>query len=441
MIASCPARAEIGVPKLQPSPTAPWYLGPAGGAGRLFVGIDWAETRHRVVVMGLDGNVAYRGWIEHNTPGLRGFETLITPWKSPENVHVAIGLHDSLLLDRLLRCGVRVYGLNPKSAERARERYTPAGIKDDDRDAWSWAEFLRAGHQHLRPLRPASPITRALREWTCLREDLVQERTTQLPRLRNHLVRWHPQMLAALEDLNREWSLALLEQDPTADAFAGRSRAQIDQWSRGRRLRGATRQRIADAALFSSPTCVASRNAAHAAAVRHRVTLIRELNRRRAEVEAAQAERVAQHPDAFIFRSLPRCGANLVAAMLGGFGDDRQRWSGHEELAARWGAAPITIQSGKHRNVHRRRACDHTLHPVWIWYAFNTIQKHGCWAREDYQLSRSAGGEHYTALRCLAERWIKIAYRCWVDRVPYDEAVHQRNRTLRAQPNEAKVQE
>lgn len=398
----------------------------------LFVGIDWAETRHRVVIVGPDGNVMYRDWIEHNSCGLKAFEDLITHWKPHANVHVAIELHDSLLLDRLLHSGVKVYGLNPKSAERARERFTPAGIKDDDRDAWSLAEFLRTARQHLQPLRPDSEITMALREWVCLREDLVQERTTQLQRLRNHLVRWHPQILAAIADLNCEWSLDLLEKHPTADLFAGLTRNRVEGWSRGRRLRSATRARIADAALFSSPTCIASRNAAHAAEVNHRVSLIRDLNRRLAGAEKALEGLVAQHPDAFIFQSLPRCGANTVAAMLAGFGEDRQRWSGHEEVAARWGAAPITIQSGKHRKVRRRRACDTTMHQVWIWFAFNTVQKHGCWARHDYQTKRKAGGEHYTTLRGIADRWIKIAYRCWLDRKPYDEAVHQQHRATRA---------
>lgn len=400
----------------------------------LFVGIDWAETRHRVVVVGADGNVMYRDWIEHSSCGFKVFEDLITHWQRPEDVHVAIELHDSVLLDRLLHCSVKVYGLNPKSAERARERYTPAGIKDDDRDAWSMAEFLRTGHMHLRPLRPDSEITLALREWTALREDLVQERTVQLQRLRNHLVRWHPQMLAAVEDLNRGWVLDLLERYPTADAFANLTSAVVEAWAKGRRLRAATRKQIADAALFSSPTCVPSRNAAHAAEVTHRVRMIRELNDRLAEVQSALSKLVAEHPDAFIFQSLPRCGANTVAAMLGGFGDDRERWNGHEEVAARWGAAPITIQSGKHRSIQRRLACDRTMHQIWIWYAFNSIQMRDCWAREDYQVKREAGGEHYTVLRGIADRWIKIAYRCWSNRTAYDEVIHQRNRAARAKP-------
>jgi hypothetical protein len=30
--------------------------------------------------------------------------------------------------------------------------------------------------------------------------------------------------------------------------------------------------------------------------------------------------------------------------------------------------------------------------------------------------------QHQAALRALGFKWIHILYRCWVDRVPYDEA-------------------
>jgi len=60
--------------------------------------------------------------------------------------------------------------------------------------------------------------------------------------------------------------------------------------------------------------------------------------------------------------------------------------------------------------------------------------KAGCWARSDYQAKRQAGVTHYTALRGIADRWVKIAYRCWYDRTPYDEAYHQQRRADRQLP-------
>jgi hypothetical protein len=399
----------------------------------IFAAIDWAEQKHFVVLLDKEGQVLDRQWIEHEHFALAHLDWLLTHRGPVEDVHVAIELHDSLLLDRLLRLGVKVYGINPKSAERARERFTPAGIKDDERDAWSLAEFLRTSYQHLRPLRPDSPATLALCEWVSLREDLIQERTVQLQRLRDHLVRWHPHALKAVGELNCTWALVLLEQFPTADAFAALTYSHVTAWAKGRRLRSTTLDRLGTAASTNSPTTQPARNEAHATEVRHRVQTIRMLNTRLAEVDAQLKKQIAQHPDAFILQSLPNCGTVTVSAMLAGFGEDRERWSGHEEVAARWGVAPVTIESGKHRTVRRRRACDTTLHQAWLWFAFNTVRKQGCWAREDYQAKRKTGTDHYTALRAIADRWVKIAYRCWHDRKPYDESYHQRRRAERMQ--------
>lgn len=400
----------------------------------LFVGIDWAEERHRVILMDARGTVLEHTSVTHDQTGLSHLDWLLTHGQQVAEVHVAIELHDSLLLDRLLRLGVKVYGLNPRSAERVRERFTPAGLKDDQRDAWSLAEFLRTSHVHLRPLRPDSDLVRALREWVALREDLIQERTVQLQRLRNHLVRWHPHVLPAISDLRRAWVLALLERCPTADALATFRHRALHAWEKGRYLRATTRGQLDVAVTLPSPTVVTARNAAHAVEVQHRIETVRSLDRRLAVVEAQLAELVEQHPDTPIFRSLPNAGVATVAAMIAGFGEDRQRWNGYEEVAARWGVAPVTQQSGKHREVHRRAACDETLHQAWLWFAFNTVRKPGCWARDEYQAKRKRGLGHYSALRGLGERWVKIAHRRWQDRVGYDEAYHQQRRAERQRP-------
>lgn len=401
----------------------------------IFAAIDWAEEFHRVILLDDQGAELERTSVRHDQPGLAHLDWLLTHGQNLADVHVAIELHDSLLLDRLLRLGVQVYGLNPKSAERTRERFTPAGLKDDDRDAWSMAEFLRTSHMHLRPLKPDSAATLALREWVALREDLIQERTVQIQRLRNHLVRWHPHGLEATAGgLHREWVLDLLEQFPTADAFAALTQTRLHKWEKGRRLRASTRGRLDVAVNLDSPTVTVARNEAHAAEVQHRVATIRALNKRLAETDRRLQQLVDDHPEAIIFRSFPNAGTVTAAAMLAGFGEDRERWNGHDEVAARWGTAPITIQSGKHKAVHRRLARDATLHQAWLWFAFNTIRKAGCWARSDYQAKRQAGVTHYTALRGIADRWVKIAYRCWYDRTPYDQAYHQQRRADRQLP-------
>jgi hypothetical protein len=37
---------------------------------------------------------------------------------------------------------------------------------------------------------------------------------------------------------------------------------------------------------------------------------------------------------------------------------------------------------------------------------------------------RAKGSAHQAALRALAFKWIRILYRCWKDRTPYNEATY-----------------
>ena len=48
-------------------------------------------------------------------------------------------------------------------------------------------------------------------------------------------------------------------------------------------------------------------------------------------------------------------------------------------------------------------------------------QSHCDWARAYYDHKKAEGKGHHTAIRALAYRWIRIIYRCWKDRVPYNE--------------------
>ena len=42
------------------------------------------------------------------------------------------------------------------------------------------------------------------------------------------------------------------------------------------------------------------------------------------------------------------------------------------------------------------------------------------WVRAYYQQQRERGNDH-AAVRALAFKWIRIVFRCWKDRVAYDE--------------------
>jgi hypothetical protein len=57
------------------------------------------------------------------------------------------------------------------------------------------------------------------------------------------------------------------------------------------------------------------------------------------------------------------------------------------------------------------------------------------WARQYYGLQRSRGKSHHAAIRSLGFKWLRILFRCWKNREPYNEARYEAslgNHTVKA---------
>ena len=90
-----------------------------------------------------------------------------------------------------------------------------------------------------------------------------------------------------------------------------------------------------------------------------------------------------------------------------------------DAVAALAGASPVTKKSGKYEAVHFRWACDKRFRKAITTFADNS--RHGSpWAADIYQRAIDRGCDHPHAIRILARAWIRVIWRCWVDRVPYD---------------------
>ena len=95
---------------------------------------------------------------------------------SAETVGVAIETPRGPVVESLLAHGLAVHSINPKQLDRFRDRYSPAGAKDDRRDARVLASALRTDPHCLRRVEASAPIVVELREWTRMREELKRER-------------------------------------------------------------------------------------------------------------------------------------------------------------------------------------------------------------------------------------------------------------------------
>ena len=71
--------------------------------------------------------------------------------------------------------------------------------------------------------------------------------------------------------------------------------------------------------------------------------------------------------------------------------------------------------------MHWRFQCSKFLRQTFIDFAAQTVNK-SAWAGAYYRQQRAKGASHNVAVRALAYKWIRVLYRCWQDRVPYDES-------------------
>jgi transposase len=139
--------------------------------------------------------------------------------------------------------------------------------------------------------------------------------------------------------------------------------------------------------------------------------------------DRAIAERAQRHPDYALFDALPGAGPVLAPRLLVAFGEQRERYGAAEEIQKYAGIAPVMERSGKQSWVHWRCQCPKFLRQTFVEWAAESIRFSG-WARAYYEQQRAKGASHQAAVRALAFKWIRIVFRCWQNRTPYDESVY-----------------
>jgi transposase len=159
------------------------------------------------------------------------------------------------------------------------------------------------------------------------------------------------------------------------------------------------------------------------------VSVLQALNTAVKNLDRSAAAHLREHPDGAIFTSLPRSGQINAAQVLAEWGDCREAYAAPDSVAALAGVTPVTNQSGKHRSVHFRWACNKRFRAAVTTFADNS--RHASpWAAQIYASAIAGGKDHPHAIRILARAWIRVIYRCWLDGVPYDPAKHGAAATL-----------
>ncbi len=390
-----------------------------------FTGIDWAAETHAVCVTDAGGKIAAEFTIEHSADGIAGLVRRLGRYGEAGVMPVAIERPDGRLVDLLLEAGHPVVPVSPNAIKTWRDGEVLSGAKSDAGDAAVIAEYLRLRAHRLKAAEPYSDETLALRTAVRARGDLVEMRVAATNQLSALLDAHWPGAKAVFADVESPISLEFLARypAPASAAHLGEKRMAaflVKHGYSGRRPAAEllARLRAAPAGTGREALSEALRDVVLAA-----VGVLAALNAAVRNLDRSVAAHLGEHPDGKIFTSLPRSGQVNAAQVLAEWGDCRQAYAGPDSVAALAGVTPVTSQSGKHRDVQFRWACNKRFRVAVTTFADNS--RHASpWAARVYADARARGKDHPHAVRILARAWIRVIWRCWLDGVPYDPAQH-----------------
>jgi len=407
---------------------------------RFFVGLDWAAREHAVCVIDERGATVAQFMFAHSAAGMTELVTRLGKFAPPAELRVAIERPTGVLVDTLVEHGFAVVAIHPNAVKAARPRYSAAQGKTDLGDAYLLADLLRTDGHRFRTLTPLSDETKALRGLVRVRDDLVAQRVALANQLRSLLEQFWPGAAAVFADIDSPIALEFLDRYPTPASAASLGEKRMAAFMArhgycGRRSAAELLER-----LRSAPPAVAGDLEADAKGecVRALVAVLRPLVAQIATLTAAIEHAVEAHPDGKIITPIFRSGRVCAAQLLAELGDDRGRFVSADHLAAEGGVAPVTRESGKHRAVTFRWACNMRLRTALATVA-DTTRHTSPWAKAIYQRARARGCQHAHAIRILARAWCRVIWHCCQKRVAYDPAKHRaaQQLTLRSVEQEA----
>lgn len=392
-----------------------------------FIGLDWADQKHDVVVRAADAERGEHRQLEHAPAALDAWAAELRQRFAGRPIALCFEQTRGPIAYALLKYDfIVLFPLPPAQLASYRKTFRSSGAKDDPTDAALLLDFLLRHRDQLRVWQPDAPLTRKLRLLAEWRRDAVDHRTRLTNQLSAALKLYFPQALQLVGyELYVELTCAFLLKWPTLAALQKATPATLRKfyYAQGCRSEKCILERLEVAAQAVPLTNDEALIAATSMHVRALVEQIRPLQKAIDRYDDEIARLMDEHPDAALFRAIPGAGAVLAPRLLVAFGDDRERYTSAEQLQTFAGVAPVTKRSGKHCVVQRRWACPQFLRQTFHEFA-EASRRYSTWAGAYYRQQRAAGKQHHATLRSLAFKWIRVLFRCWKTNTPYDEATY-----------------
>jgi len=391
-----------------------------------FVGLDWADAKHDGCLQPAGSAKRECFQLEHTPEAIDAWVTTLRTRFNGQPVAICLELTKGPLVSALRTYDFLVlFPINPLTLARYREAFTPSRAKDDPTDAALQLELLLTHRDKLQPLNPQSPTMRTLAQLVEHRRRVVGDKVRITNRLTSTLKNYFPHVLHWFQEKDTAIFCDFLSRWPTLKAVQLARRATLETFFRAHHVRYADviTQRIQAIKAATPLTTDAGVITPNALLVQVFVAQLRVTLQAITDFDTAIAQCAQSHPDFPLFQALPGAGPVFAPRLLVAFGEQRERYASAADLQKYAGIAPVTERSGKKAWVHWRFQCPKFLRQTFVEWAAESM-RYSFWAQVYYQQQRDKGKAHQAAVRALAFKWIRILYRCWQERTPYNESVY-----------------
>ena len=396
------------------------------------VGVDWGSGAHQVCRIDGEEEPKQRSF-PHTSEGLNALVAFVVEGDiGPEQVLVAIEVSHGAVVEALLAKQLPVRSINPKLLDRLRDRFSPAGAKDDRRDAFVLASCVESDAHAFRRVEPGNDENLRLQAATRLRGDLKSGFGADANRLWSELRGYRPGLLVLCPGADEPWLWALLEKAPSPSQGAKLTRASIGavlKRHRIRRLNVEDVQTVLREDVLSLRPVYIESHVARVLVLTAKLKLAQtQIDKLEKEIKTELAERVqseeqTERRDLTILLSLPGFGPLTTATALGESGDAFERRD-YNALRSLCGAAPITKQSGGSRYVVMRQFCQPRLRVALHVSALQAIRidpkLHDLYVR-----ARARGHTVGHAIRNIVDRLLCLAVQLLRKNELYDVTLRQ----------------
>ena len=387
----------------------------------IYIAIDWAEEKHAVAI-NVDG-VIRNFEVNNDCKAIKIFFLTLKENVQCERVTVVIENNSNMIMTILDGLDyVELYVVHPTTAAAYREAFIPSGAKADPSDAASLLDLLLKHPEHVKKYQSPEK-TDLLGIYTEKRRDAVARRTALGNKLIAVLKKSSPVRLKIFNQssVHAPIVLGFLEKWPTMSDLKTSTENRIKRYLNSKSSKPSKTPTRIDLIRQSEVFLDKELEELYKLETVTLVQEIRTLNDVIKQYEAKIKIIYIQNEDYEIFSTLPGSGDAMGPRLLAFFGNDRNKFKTVEEALLISEIAPVTVQSGKQRSIRRRYLCNKFIQQTFVEYADGSLKK-SRWAKAYYDQQTSKGKTHFTALRNLAYKWIRVIYACWKKCKRYDES-------------------